>query len=223
MLSIVDVDGNSPIIDLDLGDIEPAGWVMPRPPDGEELIFTGRPNPGLKDLGLFAIRPGSTGPRTIGEPSTTTDPDLSFQNPVLSPDGKTIAFWNWEPGPNGEPPDGHLHLRDLDTGAELPVPFAPDHLGNGPRYSPDGKMVIYESALPGLTYAPTDGSLPARSIGPAYSYLNRQGFDFSPDGTKVILSLIGRNTLIDIATGKFAGLADIPTTPVWQRLAPLAP
>jgi hypothetical protein len=230
MLSIVDVDGNGTIRKVDLGDIELRGWVMPRPPDGAELIFTGRPTQGKNDLGIFAIKPDGTGLRTIGAVSTGESGDdagtrpnpqrISFQDPVLSPDGSTIAYWSWEPGAGGESPDAHLHLRDLTSGEELPLPFAAGNDGSGPHYSPDGTMMVYEGPLPGLTYVPVDGSLPGRSIGPEFSYLDRQGFDFSPDGQQVLLYLTGRTIAIDVDSGEWTNLTDIKTVPSWQRLAP---
>ncbi len=92
VLSMIDVTGGA-IRDLDVGDIELRGWVMPRPPDGQEIVFTGRPHPGKKDLGIYGIKPDGTGLRTIGAISTTESGDggvpptnqISFQDPVHLP------------------------------------------------------------------------------------------------------------------------------------------
>lgn len=91
-----------------------------------------------------------------------------------------------------------------------------------PHFSPDGTMMVYEADTGGiqqLRYGPVDGSAEGRFIGPKFSYTSLLGFDFSPDGKQVILSMMGKTLAIDVATGDATELKDIPTTPYWQRLA----
>ena len=179
-------------------------WQMPRPPDGQEIIFTAKTTPDGPEKGLYAIKPDGTGLRTIGAVSTTESygaasgaDRISFQDPALSPDGTTIAYWSWEPkDANATSSDdipaspGPDHWR----GAAAPVRPRATTRGCCLHFSPDGTMVVYEGGPPGsgnsqLVYAPVDGSQPSRSIGPEFYYQNRTGFDFSPDGNQVILSL----------------------------------
>jgi Tol biopolymer transport system component len=111
----------------------------------------------------------------------------------------------------------------MTSGLELPAPADPvDHGGVLPHFSPDGTSLLFEGNGPtqNLFYGPVDGSRAARAIGPTYSYLDRQGFYFSPDGTKIVLVETGKVSLIDVATGETTVLTDIPTGPSWQRLAP---
>jgi dipeptidyl aminopeptidase/acylaminoacyl peptidase len=231
VLSVVDVAAGS-IKDLDLGDVEPWYFQEPRP-NSDEIVFMGHTTPGGPERGLFAIRPDDTGLRTIGATTgDVPDADTAFQDIDLSPDGKTIAYWSWEPkgGVPGATAEAYLHLRDLDTGEELPVLF--DHLGsdnpygddNGliPRFSPDGTMMIYEWGVgtsSHVFYGPLDGSTPAREVGPEWSYTMRHGFEFSPDGTKVIVFLSNKSVLIDLATNTWTDLDIAGDWVSWQRLA----
>jgi len=240
VISIVDVDGGN-LHDLDIGDlrlaagpggvISPLGWVEPRPTDGQELVFTANPDKSSIDRGFYAIRPDGTGLRQIGDirtgESQVAPYQVSMQDPVLSPDGKTVAYWSWEARAGGSP-DTYLHVRDLDTGHDRQLDLYPfSDRGYGPHFSPDSRSLIFEShsaTTPGdvqLVIAPADGSQPATPIGP--SYKEERAFDFSPDGTKVFLTLSSPpgTTIIDLATGDFALTKQaIPTVPNWQRLAP---
>ncbi len=117
-----------------------------------------------------------------------------------------------------------LHLRDLSSGDELPLRFDPTEGGLKLKFSADGTHVVFEGTTDGrasqhLVYAPLDGSGPSVQIGPSYGNANRQGFDFSPDGTKVILTLSSGSTIIDLATGATTPVPHVRTTPYWQRLA----
>lgn len=194
------------------------------------------------EMGLYAIRPDGTGLRTIGTPyanDPSADPasaasPISFQDPVLSPDGSTILYWNWgsRAATPGYHPEAYLHGRDLTTGKDLPVLFDPagannpvgDDGGLLPRFSPDGTMVVFDScphSQSQLCYGTLDGSEPSRPIGPEFYWEDRVGFDFSPDGTKVILTMKSGSSIIDLETGvETPVLQGVPVQPGWQRLAP---
>jgi Tol biopolymer transport system component len=239
VISVVDVDGSN-LHNLDIGTIEPRGWLMPRPPDGQELIFTGRPNPGKKDLGIFAVNLDGTGLRTIGAISTTESGDsdrpgqsypierISFQDPTLSPDGKLLTYWSWEPvnGP-GTPSDGYVHVRDLTTGEDHRVSIMTDNAsGVLPRFSPDGKSILARSNSGGgtqLAIGAADGSAPGVPFGPTYDYNASQDQQWSPDGTRVYLTIAGVTSIIEVASGETTALKDVPSMPGWQRLAPTQP
>jgi hypothetical protein len=69
---------------------------------------------------------------------------------------------------------------------------------------------------------PADGSPSARTIGPGYAGQSQHGYDFSPDGRKVMLTLgddPAVTWLIDVARGEKVATA-IPVFPSWQRVAP---
>jgi len=231
--------------DLDLGGLELDGWLMPRPPDGQEILFTAsRPRqPALK--GLYAIRPDGSGLRPIGEVSTTEnqegdarDPSawrISFQNPAISPDGSTVGFWNWEPRDGTGPSDAYMHMRDVDTGEELSIEFDPlgadhpkgDDYGLLIQFSPDGQYVVFEGCSAGgdswLCHGTLDGSRATTPIGPAYDYTERKGFTISPDGRKVLLALTHGSRIIDVDSGQATPvgiLSSDEAAPAWQRLAP---
>ena len=183
--------------------LEPDYWQMPRPPDRQEIIF---------------------GAIATGE----SNDQVSFRDPQLSPDGTTLAHWNWEPSntaDGGAKCGTRLHLRDLASGAELPLRFDPTEGGLMLKFSPDGTKVVFEGTTDGgvtqlMVYAPLDGGGPSVQIGPSYGNASRYGFDFSPDGTNAILSMNGKTRLIDIATDATIELMDSPDgPPSWQRLA----
>ncbi len=164
---------------LDLGGLEPMSIVNWRPTEGKELIFLAHPDTETAAVGLYAIAPDGSGLRQIGELDTDdtvrSDQLVAFSGLQLSPDGSTAAYWNWEPDTSDDGMGPFLHLLDLDTGEQLPVPFAPaDGHGVTSQFSPDGEWVVYDGdslAVPGrsaLLYGPVDGSVPMREIGPAY-------------------------------------------------------
>jgi hypothetical protein len=221
---------------LDLGGLEPMSIVNWRPTEGKELIFLAHPDTETAAVGLYGIAPDGSGLRQIGELDTDdtvrSDQQIGFGGLQLSPDGSTAAYWNWEPDTSDDGMGPFLHLLDLDTGKQLPVPFGPeDGHGVTPQFSPDGEWVVYEGdslAVPGrsaLLYGPVDGSVPMREIGPSFDYTWRDGFSFLPDGTKVLLALkpddIHPSVLIDVETGASTELEDIADQDrTWQRLAP---
>lgn len=224
-LSILDVDTGHSIREFDLGSISPDWWVWPRPPEGRELVFRGRPEVGSEDVAMYAIGPDGSGLRTIGDPGTDVpDGPASFLDPSMSPDGSTIVYWNWEPAPRPRGEMGaFLHLRDLDTGEELPVPFGTD--GGRPVFSPDGKSVLFEREIDDgqgqLFIGALDPSGTTESVGPGYALQEDHRFGFSPDGTHILLGQTGKTTLVDIATGTTTELAGYhgPEAGGWQRLA----
>ncbi len=234
-ISVVDAHGGGRSRELELGQVEPSSFVTWRPPAGEELIFLAHPGGVKTDLAVYAIRPDGTGLREIAVKRNESDPSLagptqvSFQNLSLSPDGSEAIFWNWETlvAPGRE---CFIHTLDLDTGEDRRMTYDPAATCElGPVWSPEGTTIAYEGDAPGtvstsqVMVAPADGSTPARRVGPDDASLGLQhSFDFSPDGTKIILTFESAATLlVDVGTGGVEEAGhDLPALPSWQRLAP---
>jgi Tol biopolymer transport system component len=218
VMSIVNADGTGSPRPLDLGGIRLTSWVVWRPADGSELLFTGQ-RPGTTDLGLYAIQPDGTGLRTVGDVSTADNAwQLSFQNPQVSPDGSTVGFSNWEPNDAGKT-DAWSHLRDVTTGSDRRIE---DY--SFPHFSPDGTTVVGEGDNT-LVVSSLDGSQPNMEIRPAWVGSQSRAWDISPDGTKAYLTFgdpgAGTTWIFDLADGTGGQTAQpILNFPSWQRLAP---
>ena len=223
-LAILHTNGDPPT-PVDIGDLVPVEVASWRPPDGQEIIFEASAG-GLGLRGIYAIRPDGTGARPIGDVGNDCR-DCLFQQPALSPDGRMMAFSNFETSPAGVQ-GNFLHERDLDTGTDSLIPLDPLWALGAmlPRYSPDARSVVFETlphdADPGLdgqlVIAPLDGSAPGVALGPAYASGDRESFDISPDGKTVILDLAGVTWFIDTATGIAKEAPDyMPNQPSWQR------
>ena len=221
VLQVLTTDGSEPARTLDLGDIELLDLAGFRPPDGQEIVFSGHPKVGSPEFGLYAIGIDGTGLRTIGDIA----PGGAFGDLTFSPDGTTVAYWNWEPGIHG---DSNLYQRDLTTGATTALSLDPvwPWVGLLPRYTPDGASLVFETGphssgadLNGqLAIAPLDGSVPAMTLGPAYPGDDRESYDISPDGTTLLFDLKGATWFIDLATGAATRSTEyLPDQPSWQR------
>ena len=67
---------------------------MWRPGGSGEIVFQGKPTPGSSRRAIYGIQPDGTGLRFIG---AIGHDDQDFQDPAFSPDGSTLAYWNFEP------------------------------------------------------------------------------------------------------------------------------
>jgi Tol biopolymer transport system component len=232
-ISILSIDGSEPV-NLDLGDLSPTEFVAWRPPDGAEIVFAADRN-GVAPRGLYAIRPDGTGLRTIAVSTDLACQDCPFQEPTLSPDGSQMAFWSWEENEAGIA-GGRLHVLDFD-GSDRVVSLDPAYPESGykPRFSPDGRSLLFETGphdqagmdlvasgghVSQLVLAPVDGSTPARPMGPWYTD-DQQTPEFSPDGTAILQDRgPGGSWMIDVASGEAVQTPDYLLAPSWQRLAP---
>ena len=141
---------------------------------------------------------------------------------AFSPDGRTIAYNSVEPGDRFR-----TQLVDVDGTNRRPIAppvgAAADYSQAWSVFSPDGRWIALESwvGVPGgpavnqLAIAPTDGSAPARGIGPK---LPNQAIvkTWSPDGTKVLFAASDALQLFeaDPVTGEYSdcpGTASCPT------------
>ena len=96
----------------------------------------------------------------------------------------------------------------------------------GPRFSPDGTSLLFESGPhtddpnvdSQLVFARLDGSTPPVLLGAPYAHDDRESYDLSPDGTTVLLDLAGATWFLDTSTGQATkSKVYMPDQPSWQR------
>ena len=97
---------------------------------------TTKPQPGTTRPGKLVFQTSSGGDIMVINPDGTGLRRLTQGiDPVLSPDGKTVAFTRW----TGE--DGALWLIDVDGGNERPV-LGGTKQAKHPTWSPDGQQIV---------------------------------------------------------------------------------
>jgi eukaryotic-like serine/threonine-protein kinase len=126
------------------------------------------------------IVPGAVIPNTI----------LGDQVIGLSPDGKLLAFLLAASGSGDDSGAQRIALVRLDESAEPRVRFvqANPQISSGPRFSPDGKALIYPirtNGVDNLWLQPLDGS-PGRQIS-NFPSERIERFHFSPDGKSIAM------------------------------------
>ena len=218
--------GNGGYRELDLGQNVPAKYVAWRPP-GDEIIFLGHPDGVETDLGLYAVRPDGTGLSSLAlrhnESVGSVAAQLSFQDMVLSDDGRVAGYWNWEPGVVAGRTCS-VHLIDLATGMDRRMTFDPtDACETRPAFLSDGRVIVERQDGNGfaqLLVAPSDASASGTLIGPRFPIFSRAAWVLSPDRERVLfVSQSGASQFISVASG---GAEDAPIRlPIdlsWQRL-----
>jgi eukaryotic-like serine/threonine-protein kinase len=171
---------------------------------------------------LLRRRPAATPAVTIGRTTQVTrDPGLEV-DPALSPDGTSLAY---AAGPTDAM---QIYVRQISGGR--PVALTADSSDNfrWPRWSPDGSQIAYQSN-DGIYIVPALGGPPRRvtRIDPARLRFGVgwgapiAGFDWSPDGRRILWSL-GSNgdgiTVKTLASGDTVSLAapDGASAPAWS-------
>lgn len=206
-------------------------------PSGERLLLRAQEN-GTLTYGLYTMDVDGSSQIDLGAPAPGLFGAGSWDltGSTWSPTGRQIAF----NVPERDPRDGRVsfrvHLIDADGTGERPVapPVDPAVQESWPRYSPDGTMLLVHRWVwredgplhaGWLAVMPSDGSEPARDIGPkipggeATALVMR----WSPDGTRVLVR--AENTAesysIDPTSGEFQRLAwNAISLPDWQRVVP---
>jgi len=116
---------------------------------GSPLVYSEFNNESLHNLMMLV--PGDSVPKPLL--STPQDED----NPIISPDGRWIAFSSDEAGGNTE----HVYVRPFPNVMETVWQVSPE-AGSSPRWSPDGREILYLTGnntidavevLPGPTFA----------------------------------------------------------------------
>lgn len=224
VLSIVQTDQPSSLRDLPLPEglfVDTA--VLWRPVDGDELIFRTTERAGLDGTaGLAAIRPDGTGFRWLSEGKGGSPP---YDMIEASPDGRAIAYWQYDvdDSPNGA--TANVHLLDLDTLVDRIVRFGPDETVDEAelRFAPAGNRAVIVGCPAGvcqLAVVTLDGSAPPKFLGPPLPgpQMSRV-HGWSPDGQQIVLHLDGDKPMfIDPDTGAVTtGEARFDVLAGWQR------
>ena len=224
VLSILDVVHGGALRDLPILKLSVDNDVLWRPPTGAELIFTARAIPGsAAGATVYAVHPDGTGLRPITSPSSV---DWGYQGIEISPDGRQLAYWQYEPDTSADGVSAYIHLLDLDSGADRRVRFDPAAQDEAElHFSPDGRtaVIVRQTDLVHIVIVPVDGSNPGRVVGPPIpGDQNGRAIGFSPDGRQVVLHLDGEKPqFIDVASGNATvGPSTFGTIASWQRLAP---
>jgi hypothetical protein len=216
-LSILATDGSGSLTTLELGTIEP-DRPMWRPTHGDEIIFRGFTQ-ARGSVTLYSVRRDGTGLRAI---APLRSEEFSYNDVYLSSDGTRATYWNWDLDQSDDGAGPWIHILDVETGTDTRMAFDPASDGElSPQFSPDGASLLFIRGIPSrLVIAPVDGSTAGRSIGPTFeTYDNPHVFGFSPDGTKVILTIerSGEAWLVDVADGTFVEVDSLGFYASWQR------
>jgi len=155
----------------------------------------------------------------------------AINDPAFSPDGSKFTYASWQNG--GQDLAGRIHVFDIDTETDVLIPSDPFESNElNPRFSPDGRTLVYErySADPAygggyrLVAAPADGSSAGVALGPVHvTGTEGAAIEFSPDGTQLLVTYYDdKSTWLLNVDGsgeqRLSWSGEGGTT--WQRLAP---
>jgi hypothetical protein len=229
-ITIANTDGSGSRT-LDVG--MPADFVSWRGPDDSELVFRGYPD-NSSHAGIFAVRPDGKGLRRVSP--TLGDQVGGYQDPQTAQDGTRVAYTAFELDSASGVMLLRLHVLDLTSGRDIVIPGAPDPIdptlptdeGYG-VFSADGRQIAFwrdssDNKIV-VAVAPSDGSSPGHSIGPANLKVDGKdvNFDFSPDASMLVVRYPNEAVVhllpLDGSPGTTLPL-DAGDLPSWQRRAP---
>ncbi|MGB9335059.1 MAG: hypothetical protein WCB14_08640 [Candidatus Acidiferrales bacterium] len=147
------------------------------------------------DGGITETLPGTPIPHAL----------IAGENIDVSPDGRSLAFLAVFDEPNW----GHkIAVLPVDAGPQPQIRWLDPHpgIGNGPRFTPDGKALIYpiiQNGIGNLWLQPLDGS-PGRRI-TSFKTDTIADFRFSPDGKSV--GVLSQRTEADVVLLRDTGAA----------------
>jgi Tol biopolymer transport system component len=196
-------------------------------PNRDQIVFSSGRAEG--HVAYYVVDADGTDLREIDGVS----PD-AINDPVLSPDGSSIAYTTWA---DGDGMQGRIHIVDIDSGRDRLMAIEGSDGTNefAYQFSPDGTKLLLErhgidpsyevNGVPGyrLVVVPADGGGPAVPIGPAMPPgTDGATAEFSPDGTQVLATYrYDRSTwLLDVTGGMGEPTEWNADAQTWQRLAP---
>jgi hypothetical protein len=234
-LEVLALDGSNDKTVLPLAGVVPASSGLWRPPDADEIVFLGHPGGDPSELALYRARlDGSALTRlavqhgeTLGQSLTEPSQQISFQSLVLSDDGRTAAYWNWET----QVVAGHtcfLHVVDLDSVGDRRLTFdGSKGCESQPSFLDDERLIFESGDKDGtvrLAIATVDGG--SMTLVPDFAFHYTIGeWTLAPDRVTVLFSPSETGSrptqLVDITTGATTDAAfSLPSLGSWQRLAP---
>jgi WD40-like Beta Propeller Repeat len=222
VVSIVDL-GARTSTDLDIGGLDVDNDVYWLPPDAQRVVFTARPHQADDSAtAIYSIGADGTGFTRLTP--VVTEP-AHYNGLDVSPDGRYVSYWNYEPDASAAGMGSHIHFLDLRTGTEQRMTFDPTAAGETDlRFSPDATHVVLqrEAGASQLMIASTDGSNQPLLVGPEFSLDAEPAYGFAPDGKTVVLAFEGSKPwFFDVGTGTVTrGPAPLKGFGGYQRLAP---
>jgi hypothetical protein len=164
------------------------------PPDGRELILTGRDRPGDSFL------PTVYGVRLDGafrEIAPRAAQPAYYQELRVSADGRVAVFGAFEPLPGSPASDraARIHVLDLATGRDRMIDFGPGADELSAAISPDGRRIAFITDCVGdcpggtpaqVMVANIDGT-GAVAVGRPYEFRGAPTLLWSPDGQQLAL------------------------------------
>jgi TolB protein len=149
-------------------------------------------------------------------------PGIAPEDPRVSPDGRQLLYVRTNFGVR-RPRDGiAIFLRDLTSGREHRVTPWNLEAGDGPEWSPDGRLILFRSRIGGygqsqLYTIHPDGTGLVRRTHVSRGTTVTSG-SFSPDGLRLVFgaSGIGGNADIYVMEIRRGAPRPIMRTPLWE-------
>jgi Tol biopolymer transport system component len=190
-----------------VGEYEEVQW---RPPDGRQLMITAR----VAGRAHFALV--SAADDTVNVLSWPDgNPGGGLRPGDWSLDGRRFLY---------AAPNGQVQILDMDGGRDVVIPLSHGDGGGYPRFSNDGRQVLFMEFAPESTWlsvAPSDGTGPAIPVTDTYVDGIGTHYAWSPDDSTIAFEPnLGPRVLLDPGGGPASTppwLTD--SIESWQRLA----